>query len=86
MSRSVFAPRFKALVGATPVEYLLRLRVHSASRMLRDTGRTIASIAGTTGYGSESALSTAIKRVMGVSAGEYRLRAANRARGSSLGS
>ncbi|MEN3270691.1 MAG: Helix-turn-helix domain [Pseudonocardia sp.] len=65
---------------------VLRLRVHSASRMLRDTGRTVASIAGTTGYGSESAFSTAFKRVMGVSDGEYRLRAANPARGSSLAS
>jgi AraC-like DNA-binding protein len=86
MSRSAFAPRFKRLVGATPLEYLLRLRLHSASRMLRDTDRTVASIAGATGYGSEGAFSTAFKRGMGVSPGEYRLRAASRSCGSTLAS
>ncbi|GAA0559119.1 hypothetical protein GCM10010390_71840 [Streptomyces mordarskii] len=72
VSRPTLAARFKATVGRGPLEYLTRWRL--AARQLREGGGKLASIAHTVGYGSESALSVAFKRVVGVSPGGYRKR------------
>ncbi|OLT11746.1 hypothetical protein BJF78_26110 [Pseudonocardia sp. CNS-139] len=72
MSRSTFALRFKAAVGASPLDHLLRLRMHAAAAALRDTDRTVAAVAAAVGYGSESAFGAAFKRVMGTPPGDYR--------------
>jgi AraC-like DNA-binding protein len=72
MSRSTFFLRFKETVGLTPLDYLLRLRMQTASRALRDTTDTVASIASAVGYRTESAFSAAFKRCTGRSPGEYR--------------
>jgi AraC-like DNA-binding protein len=64
MSRSGFAVRFRQLVGDGPIEYLTRWRMLLAGRsVLR--GEPIGAIARSFGYESESAFSTAFKRVMG---------------------
>ncbi|MFC4530791.1 AraC family transcriptional regulator [Sphaerisporangium dianthi] len=81
MSRSSFALRFKTAVGSAPLDHLLRWRMHSAGQELRQTGRTVHSIAADWGYGSESAFSNAFKRVMGVSPRAYRVGAPARAGG-----
>ncbi|MGC4943602.1 helix-turn-helix domain-containing protein [Kribbella sp. DT2] len=72
MSRSSFALRFKTLVGLPPVDYLARWRMLAAGRALRSTDRTVYSVATEFGYGSESAFSTAFKRVVGHSPAKYR--------------
>ncbi|MFB4426888.1 AraC family transcriptional regulator [Streptomyces sp. QL37] len=72
VSRSTLAARFKATVGQGPLEYLTRWRIELAARRLRDGSETLAAIAHSVGYGSESALSVAFKRVMGVPPGDYR--------------
>ncbi|GAA3483083.1 AraC family transcriptional regulator [Streptomyces yanii] len=72
VSRSTLAARFKATVGQGPLEYLTRWRIELAARQLREGGATLASIAHTVGYGSESALSVAFKRVLGKPPGDYR--------------
>jgi AraC-like DNA-binding protein len=64
MSRSGFAARFRQLVGDGPIEYLTRWRMLLAGRSLA-RGEPIGSIARSLGYESESAFSTAFKRVMG---------------------
>jgi AraC-like DNA-binding protein len=64
MSRSGFAARFRQLVGDGPIEYLTRWRMLLAGRSL-SRGEPIGSIARSLGYESESAFSTAFKRVMG---------------------
>ncbi|RMI39842.1 AraC family transcriptional regulator [Streptomyces triticirhizae] len=74
VSRSTLAARFKATVGQGPLEYLTRWRVELAARRLREGEGTLAAIAHAVGYGSESALSVAFKRVMGMSPGDYRRR------------
>ncbi|GAA3165409.1 AraC family transcriptional regulator [Streptomyces ramulosus] len=76
VSRSALAARFKASVGQGPLEYLTRWRIELAARQLREGGTTLAAVARSVGYGSESALSVAFKRVLGTSPGEYRRRAA----------
>ena len=65
MSRSTFALKFKAAVGASPIEYLTRWRMLLAGDRLANSGDSIAAIALALGYESESAFGTAFKRVMG---------------------
>ncbi|MEV6239448.1 AraC family transcriptional regulator [Lentzea sp. NPDC051838] len=72
MSRSTFFVHFKETVGLTPLDYLLQLRMHTAAKALRDTKDTVAVIASTVGYRTESAFSAAFKRFTGRSPGEYR--------------
>lgn len=74
MSRSVFAARFKELVGDPPLEYLLQLRMRLAAHYLSTRTRSITTIAFDLGYQSVSAFSTSFHRVMGVSPKDYRAR------------
>ncbi len=71
MSRSTFALRFKETVGASPIEYLTRWRMLLAGDRLENSGDSISVIALSLGYESESAFSTAFKRVMGASPRRY---------------
>ena len=72
MSRSAFALRFKKLVGAAPMEYLARCRIHKASRLLHESKMPIAQVASLSGYESEAAFSKAFKRRLGVTPGKFR--------------
>jgi len=67
MSRSTFALKFKQTVGALPMEYLTRWRMLLAGDRLANSSNPISVIALSLGYESESAFSTAFKRVMGCS-------------------
>jgi AraC-like DNA-binding protein len=71
MSRSTFALKFKATVGASPMEYLTRWRMLLAGDRLANSSDPISVIALSLGYESESAFSTAFKRVMGCSPRHY---------------
>ena len=65
MSRSAFAERFKALVGVSPLDYVTRWRMHRAREALRRRQATVAGLAASLGYSSESAFGNAFKRVFG---------------------
>jgi AraC-like DNA-binding protein len=65
MSRSTFALKFKETVGASPMEHLTRWRMLRAVDRLANSSDPISAIARSLGYESESAFSTAFKRVMG---------------------
>lgn len=67
MSRSIFAMKFKATVGTSPMEYLTRWRMLLAGDRLENSNEGISGIAQSLGYESESAFSKAFKRVMGCS-------------------
>jgi AraC-like DNA-binding protein len=71
MSRSSFALKFKATVGASPLEYLTRWRMLLAGDRLEHSEDSVSTIALSLGYESESAFSTAFKRVMGCSPRRY---------------
>ncbi len=71
MSRSSFALKFKATVGASPMEYLTRWRMLLAGDRLTSSSDPISVIALSLGYESESAFSTAFKRVMDCSPRKY---------------
>jgi AraC-like DNA-binding protein len=76
VSRSTLAARFTRAVGQGPMDYLTGWRIELAAGRLRRGEDTVAVIARDVGYGSESALSTAFKRVTGASPREYRRTAA----------
>jgi AraC-like DNA-binding protein len=71
MSRTTFALKFKQTVGASPMDYLTRWRMLVAGDRLTTSGDPISAIALSLGYESESAFSTAFKRVMGCSPRQY---------------
>ncbi|MFL9926421.1 AraC family transcriptional regulator [Herbaspirillum lusitanum] len=72
MSRSIFALRFKQMVGETPMEYLTRWRMLLAGDRLRNSGESTSAIALALGYESESAFGKAFKRVMACTPREHR--------------
>ncbi|HEX4570598.1 MAG TPA: AraC family transcriptional regulator [Dongiaceae bacterium] len=71
MSRSSFALRFKETVGTSPLDYLTRWRMLLAGDRLESSNDPVSVIALSLGYDSESAFSTAFKRVMGCSPRQY---------------
>jgi AraC-like DNA-binding protein len=71
MSRSSFAERFKAVVGEAPIAYLTRWRMLVAGDRLRHSGDSVATVALSIGYESESAFSTAFKRTMACSPRQF---------------
>ncbi len=71
MSRTAFAVKFKQSVGQSPLDYLLRWRMRRAATRLTHFDGSVAALAQSLGYGSESAFSTAFKRVMSCSPRQY---------------
>ena len=72
MSRSVFSDRFTGLVGAPPLLYLTRWRMHLAARWLREERASLGEVAARLGYESEPSFSRAFKRHIGVPPGAVR--------------
>jgi AraC-like DNA-binding protein len=72
VSRSVMAERFAHFVGVPPMQYLARWRMQLAAALLSGTSMSLAEIAARVGYGSESALSRAYKRWVGVAPADWR--------------
>ena len=71
LSRSVFAERFRDVVGMTPGDYLAHWRIGLAQHWLRQ-GRPLKWVAGEVGYAGEAALSRAFKARCGVSVRDWR--------------
>ncbi|WP_246387188.1 AraC family transcriptional regulator [Gluconacetobacter sacchari] len=76
MSRTVFAVRFRAVVGQTPLDYLVGWRMRLAADRLRRTGGRVADIGYSVGYESEAAFSAAFRRVLGLTPMQHRRAAA----------
>jgi len=76
VSRAALARRFNALVGEPPMAFLTEWRLSLAADLLREPGATVGSVAHQVGYGSSFALSTAFKRVRGVSPAQHKAAAA----------
>ncbi|WUJ34896.1 AraC family transcriptional regulator [Streptomyces sp. NBC_00386] len=76
VSRAALARRFGELVGEPPMTYLTGWRLAAAADRLRESDDTLETIARHVGYGSAFALSSAFKRVYGVSPQEHRARPA----------
>ena len=72
MSRTTFASHFRTVAGVAPLTYLTEWRMRLAERALRDEATPVAVVGQSLGYTSESAFSTAFKRVTGLSPKAYR--------------
>lgn len=72
VSRATLARRFTDLVGVPPMTYLTEWRIAVAADLLTHGNLTIGAVASRVGYGSPFALSTAFKRIQGVSPAQYR--------------
>jgi AraC-like DNA-binding protein len=72
MSRTSFAVHFKSVAGVAPLAYLAEWRMRLAQKILREGGASVLEIAQSLGYASESAFSTAFKRVTGTAPRNYR--------------
>jgi AraC-like DNA-binding protein len=76
VSRAALARRFTELVGEPPMTFLTDWRLSLAADLLLEPDATIGSVAHQVGYSTPYALSTAFKRVRGISPRQYRLAAA----------
>lgn len=65
VSRSGFAARFRAVVGASPIDYLLRWRMALAKDALSAGAKSVGEIAFSIGFQSSSAFTTAFTRAVG---------------------
>jgi AraC-like DNA-binding protein len=81
VSRAALARRFNELVGEPPMTFLAGWRIALAADLLHEPGATVGSVAEQVGYGSPFALSTAFKRVRGISPQQHRIRALDGADG-----
>lgn len=72
MSPAHFARSFKATTGRSPHQFVSRMRLELAKRMLADCDRPMSDIALSTGFSSQSNFSRAFRDVMGMTPGEYR--------------
>jgi AraC-like DNA-binding protein len=72
LSRSAFHDRFVELIGQPPMQYLTQWRMQAASRLLRDTRASVASVALDVGYDSEAAFARAFKRAAGMPPAAWR--------------
>ncbi len=75
VSRAALARRFTELVGEPPMTFLAGWRLALAADLLSEPDATVGAVARQVGYGSSFALSTAFKRVRGISPREYRVTA-----------
>lgn len=75
LSRATLARRFSELVGEPPMTFLTGWRIALAADLLLEPGATVGSVAHEVGYGSAFALSTAFKRLRGVSPQQHRVAA-----------
>ncbi|WP_411107529.1 AraC family transcriptional regulator [Streptomyces sp. cmx-4-9] len=72
VSRASLARRFTHSVGEPPMAYLTGWRLALAADLLREPDATVATVARRVGYSSAFALSTAFKRVRGISPSAFR--------------
>ncbi|WP_421681717.1 helix-turn-helix transcriptional regulator [Stutzerimonas urumqiensis] len=66
LSPSHFHAQFKDSVGLTPHQYLLKARLDHATRLLRESRLPLVRIAEECGFSSQSALTTAMRRYLGL--------------------
>ena len=74
ISRATLERRFERLLGRSPKDEILRLRLNRVRELLADSDDTLAQIADATGFSSVAHLSVAFKHATSVSPGEFRRR------------
>ncbi len=72
MSRSAFARKFRDLMDAAPIDFLVEIRMWQAAKQLRQRSADLKTIAREAGYQSPAAFSVAFKRWSGETPSDYR--------------
>lgn len=72
MSAFHFNRLFKRATGVPPSQYLIRLRIDAARRLLRETGRSVIEIGNEVGYGNPSHFARLFRKETGLSPSDYR--------------
>jgi AraC-like DNA-binding protein len=72
MSRSHFSKQFAKTFGSPPVQYLQKLRMAEAARLLQQTDYKLAEIAQSVGYPDLFSFSKAFKKQLGLPPAQYR--------------
>lgn len=63
---------FKEVIGETPIEYIMNLRIEAAIKLLSSTDLSIADIAYQTGFGSATYMTRVFKKKLNTTPGKYR--------------
>ncbi|MEM1225211.1 MAG: helix-turn-helix domain-containing protein [Planctomycetota bacterium] len=74
MSRRNFIRTFESTMGIPPIQYLIRLRIEHACRLLRQSDNSITNIALSVGFNDSNYFSRQFKVVTGSSPRQYRTR------------
>ena len=72
LSTSHFERRFRRVFGASPRQYLVRIRVENAARMLRETDKSISEIALACGFYDHAHFNRSFRKLMQTSPSMYR--------------
>jgi transcriptional regulator GlxA family with amidase domain len=72
MSRRNFIRRFKKATNNTPVEYLQRVKIEAAKKVLEKSPKNISSLMYEVGYNDSKAFREVFKRFTGLTPQEYR--------------
>lgn len=72
LSVSQFERRFRQAFGASPRQYIIRIRVEAAARALADTGRTVSEVAQQCGFTDHAHLSRCFRKQMQIAPTAYR--------------
>ncbi len=78
LSRTLFAERFRLLVGMPPMQYIKQWRVQQAQLLLRDSSKSVDQIAESVGYASVTAFTRIFKKLVGFGPGAYRKQGNNK--------
>ena len=71
LSTHHFVRMFKKTLGVTPYQYLLERRVERAKDLLRGKRASLAEVALSSGFGSQSHFTSAFHRVVGATPAEF---------------
>jgi AraC-like DNA-binding protein len=74
MSRSAFAREFKSALGVAPMEFVTRIRLNLARRLLISTSRAVEAVAAEVGFGSRSHFSRLFRDHYGTDPSTFRRR------------
>ncbi|RUV89262.1 AraC family transcriptional regulator [Mesorhizobium sp. M1A.F.Ca.IN.022.07.1.1] len=80
-----FARAFSTTFGASPHQYVLKLRLDYAEKLLADGGLSITDIADLSGFSSQSHFTTTMKKYRNVTPLQVRARQLDRGRVSKIG-
>lgn len=72
VSRRNFIRRFKMATGITPIEYLQRIRIEAAKKLLEQRSENITGVMMHTGYEDAKAFRQVFRKIVGLSPKEYR--------------